>query len=249
MPPRLRCRVHAPLVAALVLAAPFTGAGQTGSLLRITVTLMDAGQKPTPVPRHVLLVSDNPASTAPRRIVTAADGTASVRLAPGNYTVESDRPAVFQGREYQWTQTLDVAAGRDVTLELTAANAEVGEITATTAAPIASAADPSDVLTAWQASVVALWTPTARASGFVIDARGLLATNQQVVGNATSVEVQLTPAVKVTGRVLAGDPRQRRGHPVDRPDRDRNGHAGAAGLRTAVEGAARERPGDRGPRA
>jgi S1-C subfamily serine protease len=138
--------------------------------------------------------------------VTAADGTASVRLAPGNYTVESDRPAVFQGREYQWTQTLDVPAGRDVVLELTAANAEAGATSATPAASAATAADPADVLTAWQRSVVALWTPTAQASGFVIDARGLLATNQQVVGTATSVEVELAPAVKVLGRVLAADP-------------------------------------------
>ena len=205
VPSPLRYWVHAIVLAALVPFVLLASGSQTGSLLRITVSLADAQQKATPVPRYVLLVSDNPASAAPRRLVTAADGTASVRLSPGNYTVESDRPAVFQGREYQWTQTLDVPAGRDVTLELGAANAEAGGITATPAASAATTTDPSDVLTAWQSSVVALWTPTARASAFVIDARGLLATNQQVVGTATSVEVELTPALKVTGRVLAAD--------------------------------------------
>ena len=54
--------------------------------------------------------------------------------------------------------------------------------------------DPSSLLTEWQDSVVALWTPTTHASGFVIDAKGLIATNQRVIGTATSVEVQLTPA-------------------------------------------------------
>ncbi len=206
VPSPLTFCVRALVLAALLPFVALASAGQTGSLLRITVTLVDAGHKATPVPRHVLLVSDNPASAAPRRLVTAADGTASVRLAPGNYTVESDRPAVFQGRAYQWTRTLDLPAGRDVTLDLTAANAEVGDVSATaSAAPGTSAADPSDVLTSWQDSVVALWTPTARASAFVVDARGLLATNQQVVGTATAVEVQLTPTLKVLGLVLATD--------------------------------------------
>ena len=67
-------------------------------------------------------------------------------------------------------------------------------------------ADPSFLLPQWQDSVVALWTPTTHASGFVVDAKGLIATNQRVIGTATSVEVQLTPAVKVAASVLAADP-------------------------------------------
>ena len=77
------------------------------------------------MPRHALLISDNPATAPPRRIVTAVDGTADVRLRPGNYTVESDRPVVFHGKAYQWTQIVDIVAGRDAVLELTADNAEV----------------------------------------------------------------------------------------------------------------------------
>jgi hypothetical protein len=65
--------------------------------------------------------------------------------------------------------------------------------------------DPSFLLPKWQDSVVALWTPTTHASGFVIGANGLIATNQRVIGTATSVEVQLTPAVKVAATVLAAD--------------------------------------------
>ena len=67
-----------------------------------------------PVPRHALLISDNPASGPPRRILTALDGTVEVRLPPGSYIVESDRPFAFQGKGYQWTQVVDVVAGRDV---------------------------------------------------------------------------------------------------------------------------------------
>jgi S1-C subfamily serine protease len=154
----------------------------------------------------VLLVSDNPASAPPRQVVTALDGTADVKLRPGNYTVESDRPVVFHGKAYQWTQMVDVVAGRDAVLELTADNAEVAPATSATSSATALEADPSLLLPQWQDSVVALWTPSTHASGFLIDAKGLIATNQRVVGTATSVEVQLSPAVKVAASVLAADP-------------------------------------------
>jgi S1-C subfamily serine protease len=176
--------------------------GQQFSVLHIKVAVVDAERKATPVPRHALLVSDNPASAPPRQIVTALDGTADVRLRPGNYTVESDRPVVFHGKAYQWTQMVDIVAGRDAVLELTADNAVVE--TATSAATLE--ADPSFLLPQWQDSVVALWTPSTHASGFLIDAKGLIATNQRVIGTATSVEVQLSPDVKVAASVLAADP-------------------------------------------
>jgi S1-C subfamily serine protease len=197
---------------ALVFATLFfvisgAASGQPLSLLHIRVVLVGAERKATPVPHHALLVSDNPPSAAPRRIVTALDGTADVRLRPGNYIVESDQPVAFQGNAYQWTQVVDIVAGRDAVLELTADNAEVEPVTSkttTSAAPLE--VDPSALLMQWQDSVVALWTPTGHASGFVVDAKGLIATSQRDIGTATSVEVQLLPTVKVAGSVLVADP-------------------------------------------
>jgi S1-C subfamily serine protease len=199
--------LRAVVLATLFFVIPRTIAGQALSVLHIKVVLVDANQKVTPVPRHALLISDNPGTAAPRLIVTAVDGTADVRLAPGNYTVESDRPVAFQGKVYQWTQMVDIAAGRDGVLQLTADNAEVEPVasaTTTGAAPLET--DPAFLLPHWQDSVVALWTPDTHASGFVVDAKGLIATNQRVIGTATSVEVQLTTALKVAARVLASDP-------------------------------------------
>jgi S1-C subfamily serine protease len=203
---------RAPLIATLLATLTFVGSraasGQELGVLHIRVVVVDAGRKATPVPRHVLLVSDNPASAPPRRIVTAPDGTADVRLRPGNYTVESDRPVVFNGKAYQWTQTLDIVAGRDAVLELTADNADVEPAASATPSAAPMEADPSFLLPQWQDSVVALWTPGARASGFLIDPKGLVATSQRVIGTATAVEVQLSPAVKVAASVLAADPGQ-----------------------------------------
>lgn len=177
-------------------------AGQPVGTLHIKVVLTDAEKKTIPVPHHALLVSENPSSAPPRRVVTSLDGTADVPLRPGNYTVESDRPIVIQGHSYEWRETIDVVAGRATLLELTVDNAQVAPVDSTSNN---SAGDASVLLMRWQDSVVALWTPTTHASGFVIDARGLIATNQQVVGTATFVEVQLTPSIKVAGTVLAAD--------------------------------------------
>jgi S1-C subfamily serine protease len=196
--PRVRAFAVATL---LLLLAP--AAAQAPAVLHIRVVLADAAGKPVPVPRHALLISDNPSTAPPRRVVTGLDGTADVRLRPGNYTVESDEPAAFQGKAYQWTRTIDVAAGRDTNLDLTRANAEIGPLASISGAP--PKADLSSLLNQFQDSVVAIWTPDTHASGFLIDANGLIATNQRVVGTATSVEVQLTPEVKVAASILAAD--------------------------------------------
>jgi S1-C subfamily serine protease len=197
------------LLAILPLVVWPAAQGQTITVLHIKVTLADADGTATPVPRHALLISDNPATAPPRRIVTGLDGTAAANLRPGNYTVESERPVAFGGKAYQWTQIVDVVAGRDAVLELTVKNAEVESAaastdTATAAAPLE--ADSSFLLPRWQDSVVALWTPYTHASGFVIDTRGLIATNQRAVGTATSVEVQFSSTTKMQANVLASDP-------------------------------------------
>jgi S1-C subfamily serine protease len=197
--------LRALLIATLLFVSSRAASGQELSVLHIKVVMVDAERKATPVPRHALLISDNPASAPPRLIITALDGTADVRLRPGNYTVESDRPVAFQGKAYQWTQMVDIVAGRDAALELTADNAEVEPVTSATASAAPLEADPSFLLPQWQDSVVAVWTPTTHASGFLIDAKGLIATNQRVIGTATSVEVQVSPDVKVAASVLAAD--------------------------------------------
>ena len=193
--------IRAVVVLTLLAIVPGTASSQAPGVLRVRVTLTDAARGAMPIPRHALLISDNPSTTGPRRIVTAADGSAEVRLRPGNYTVESDEPVAFGGQGYQWVQTVDITAGGELVLELTAANAEIG------ASPAASSSEnvSSLLLPQWQDTVVAVWTPEARASGFLVDAAGLVVTSQRVIGSASAVEVQLTPAVKVAARVLVAD--------------------------------------------
>jgi S1-C subfamily serine protease len=182
------------------------GAQQVG-VLKIKVTVVDAQGQVRPVPRHALLISENPASAAPQRVVTKIDGTAEARLRAGNYTIESDQPLIFQGKAYEWRATMDVVAGRDTALELTPANAQVEA----TSAPAAGASGDVEVsratiLADFQDSIVNIWSPIRIGAGFLVDSRGLIATTQRLVGNATSVAVQITPKDRIPGRVMASDP-------------------------------------------
>jgi hypothetical protein len=192
---------------AAVIWLPAFASGQATGTLRIKVTVLDAAGTPTPVPRHALLVSDNPATREPRRILTSIDGSVAITLPPGSYTVESDRPVAFLGRGYQWTQMVDVAPGRDAMLELTAANAEMVQLADAPSAAGGPSRDRDALfpVAQWEPSLVEVWSPTAHATGFLIDARGLIATDQRAIGEATAVAVQTSPAVKVPARALAAD--------------------------------------------
>jgi S1-C subfamily serine protease len=194
------------VLAILALAAPAAISGQTLVVLHIRAVLTDATGQPRPLARHALIISDDPPSREPRRVVTSIDGTADVRLRPGSYVVESDQPVALQGKAYRWRQTVDIVAGRDSSLDLTLANAVVEAIapgTTDTSAPLAT--DTSFLLRQWLDSVVELWTPTTHASGFLVDPAGLIATSQRVIGDATSVEVQISRSIKVAGTVLEVD--------------------------------------------
>jgi S1-C subfamily serine protease len=196
--------VRALLFATFFLAGSHGAFGQEVGILHVKVSVVDAAGNVTPVPRHALLISDDPPTIAPRRVLTTIGGTAEVRLRPGAYVVESDQPLAFQGKNYEWSERVEIAAGRDATLELTADNAEVDA--SATSSSSSSDTDISLLTSQWQNTVLSLWTPTTHASGFLIDAKGLIVTNQRVVGTATAIEVQLTPEIKVAASVLASDP-------------------------------------------
>lgn len=190
----------------VLLLALLTPASQV-VVLKIAVTVNDTDGRARPVPRHALLVSDNPVTAAPQRVVTNIDGIAEIRLSPGSYTIESDEPLIFDGKSYQWVQTLDVAAGRPASLTLDAANALTETAAPGAASPTMKAASAaSNILSDWQGSVFTLWTPRHIGAGFLADARGFILTSQRLTGKATEVEVQVSPTLKLPGRVLVSDP-------------------------------------------
>ena len=214
MPASMRPMRSAVAVAMLALGLPLAAVAQETGGLRITVVLADADGRATPIPRVVLLVSDNPATAEPRRVRTGPDGAVEIRLPPGNYTVESDVPVTLGGRSYVWTAVIDVTAGGNAVLSLTPANAEIGAGTGGASGGVAPMrADSAAIFNIWRHSIVKIWTPATHASGFLIDSRGFIATNDRAIGDATVVEVEFSGGAtanlfKIAGRVLTSDPRQ-----------------------------------------
>ena len=205
-----RCRGIRPVfLILLATTAPlWTGIAaraQTTGVLHVRVSA-DVDGQPRPAPRHALLVSDEPPSRAPWRIVTAADGTGRVTLPPGSYVVESEAPLIVQGRAYEWRQTFEILAGQEARVDLTAATAEVSAPAPSAPGSAAPAAgtDAWDLLVTWEQSVVPIWTPTMYASAVVV-APGVLATAQAALGGATDVDVQVGATRRVMARVARAD--------------------------------------------
>ncbi|MCC7125214.1 MAG: trypsin-like peptidase domain-containing protein [Acidobacteria bacterium] len=195
------------LVCVAIVGACVVASAQTLVTLRIEVALPGVAQSETPVPQHALLISDNPSTITPRRVVTRADGSTDVRLRPGSYTIESDQPVVIAGRAYQWTEIIDLRA--DTTLRLTVANAEA-TLLENSASRLPSPGLPSgnaaSLLTQWQQGIAAVWTPASRASAFLVDAQGLMVTSRAALGTATDVELQIDNAFTVPARVVFTSP-------------------------------------------
>lgn len=57
-----------------------------------------------------------------------------------------------------------------------------------------------------QMSVVTVWSEIGQGTGFIFDERGLVMTNQHVIGPSEIVSVQFDPTVRVPARILASDP-------------------------------------------
>ena len=199
------------MLALLVALGAVVAASPQTVVLRIAVTVTAADGSTRPVPRHALLISDEPVTAAPQRFVTKADGTVDAHLKPGKYIVESDTPFVFEGRSYEWAEPVTVGSSAETTLALTTRNATVeaakpGSGDSPGVAEAAAEHAEESLLATWQDSVVTIWTPRASGRGFLVDARGLVATNQRLVGRDTAVEVQFSATKKVAGRVVASDP-------------------------------------------
>jgi S1-C subfamily serine protease len=57
-----------------------------------------------------------------------------------------------------------------------------------------------------QNAVVTVWSELGHGTGFIVDARGLILTNQHVVGPSSYVAVQFDPTHKIPARLLEADP-------------------------------------------
>jgi S1-C subfamily serine protease len=180
-----------------------TPASQPNGRLKIRAALVDKDLNVKPVPKLVLALQPRSGGKA-LAATTGFDGRAELELPAGQYHVSSAQPVDFQGKKYSWDVDLTIRPG-DNQLELSMDNARVSEAASL---PGRSMDELSTQFKHLQNAVVTVWSELGSGTGFLIKPKGLVVTNQHVIGKSGFIAVQFDPQRKVRAILLASDPQK-----------------------------------------
>lgn len=174
--------------------------------VRVRVILVDRELNQKPVP--FLQVSLKGAAKS-AELKTGLDGTAETQLPPGKYTITTPKPAELGGRHFSWSVAVTLT-GAEQNVDLTNDNAKSEEISAPGPAPasVSSGGDLTQQFKRLKNTVVTVMSEAGHGTGFFVDSKGLVLSNQHVVGNSEYLAVQFDREHKVAARLIAADPQK-----------------------------------------
>ncbi|MDQ6786536.1 MAG: serine protease [Acidobacteriota bacterium] len=189
--------------------------GQVKENVTFKVTIVDKNLNLKNVPKFALVVQKvDDTAFAERKISTSFEGAATIVLPAGNYVVRSGAPLAFEERNFVWEQSFKVEDGKNITIELSNDNAKITAIpvavadatTFSDSSPRRRISEEGELFKTLRDGVVTVEGETGNGTGFIIDAKGLILTNQHVVGKSSEIRVRFDKQTAVKARVLAEDP-------------------------------------------
>src|SRR5882672_6731419 len=170
--------------------------------VRVILVDRDLNQKPVPF----LLVSLKSGAKS-SEVKTGLDGTVETQLPPGKYVITTPKPAELGGRSFSWNVSLAIT-GTQESVDLTNDNAKSEEISAPASPRGGESSGGGDLTEHFKRlknTVVTVISESGHGTGFFVDSKGLLLTNQHVVGNSEYLAVQFDREHKIQARLIAAD--------------------------------------------
>jgi S1-C subfamily serine protease len=174
------------------------------------VTVVDDDLNVRNVPKFGLAIrrSGDP-SARETRVTTSSEGVATVSLSPGYYLIVTDTPLSFQNRSYDWSLPFVIEPGKSVTIDLSSHNAKIRSLSASTPALASTVGRDisrgGEMFPTLRDGVVTVQGELEPGTGFIIDDRGLVLTNQHVIDQSNEIRVRFDRYTAVKARVLAVD--------------------------------------------
>ncbi len=192
------------IILILVLLSPFVAAIQEPTeSVQIRVILVDKELTQKPVPHFELKFTNLDNSSAPPVTAkTALDGSLTVRLSKGRYRIASSQSIEFQNHRYGWEFEI-VVSGPNQVVELSNDNSTMTDAAPTT--PTRKTDELTTMFQHYQNSVVTVWSEIGQGTGFIVNSRGLIVTNQHVIGPSEILSVQFDAKRKVAAKLLTFD--------------------------------------------
>lgn len=166
------------------------------------VAVVDKGLNLKNVPKFVLVVRKATDSAfADQTVSTSFDGSVTLSLAPGDYTVVSEKEVVFEDRTFNWEYAFKVKADRDTSVELSNDNAKISAVKS----PRRRISQAAELFRTLRDGVVTIEGELQTGTGFIFDEKGLVLTNNHVINESNEIRVRFDKQTAVKARVLARD--------------------------------------------